>query len=58
MLAAAIFGCTYFSNIGTRFLIPVVPFVSLALALAAANIPWLLFTLVVAHGITLLARRL
>jgi 4-amino-4-deoxy-L-arabinose transferase-like glycosyltransferase len=52
LLAAAIFGCTYFSNIGTRFLIPVVPFVSLALALAAANIPWLLLPLVIAHGIT------
>jgi hypothetical protein len=52
LLAAAIFGCTYFSNIGTRFLISVVPFVSLALALAAADIPWLLLTLVVAHSIT------
>ncbi len=52
LLAAAIFGCTYFSNIGTRFLIPVVPFVSLALALAVVDIPWLLSTLVIAHGIT------
>jgi hypothetical protein len=52
LLAAAIFGCTYFSNIGTRFLIPVVPFVSLALALAVVNIPWLLLTLVLAHAIT------
>ena len=52
LLAAAIFGCTYFGNIGTRFLIPVVPFVSLALALAVLNIPWLLLTLVIAHGIT------
>jgi hypothetical protein len=52
LLAAAIFGAFYFTNIGTRFLIPMVPFVSLALALAAANIPWLLLTLVVAHCIT------
>jgi hypothetical protein len=52
LLAAAIFGSVYFSNIGTRFLIPIVPFVSLALAMAVANIPWLLLTLVVAHGIS------
>jgi hypothetical protein len=52
LLAAAIFGSTYFTNIGTRFLIPVVPFVSLALALAAADIQWLLPTLAIAHGIS------
>jgi Dolichyl-phosphate-mannose-protein mannosyltransferase len=52
LLAAAIFGLFYFNNIGTRFLIPMVPFVSLALALAAAGIRWLLITLVVAAGIT------
>lgn len=52
LLAAAIFGAAYFSNIGTRFLIPIVPFVSLALALAVANVPWLLLALVIAHCIT------
>src|SRR3984957_3607030 len=52
LLAAALFGATYFSNIGTRFLIPLVPFVSLALALVAADIPWLLPTLLVGHVIT------
>jgi hypothetical protein len=52
LLAAAIFGSIYFSNIGTRFLIPLVPFISLALALAVANVPWLLLVLVVAHGIS------
>ncbi len=52
LLATAVFGCAYFSNIGTRFLIPVVPFISLALALAFANIPWLLMLLVVAHAVT------
>jgi hypothetical protein len=51
LLAALLFGCTYFSNIGTRFLIPVVPFVSLALALAIANLPWLLLALVAANAI-------
>ena len=52
LLAAGIFGAFYFSNIGTRFLIPIVPFVSLALALAVANVRWLLPTLVIAHIFT------
>jgi hypothetical protein len=52
LLAAALFGSTYLSNIGTRFLIPVVPFVSLALALAVCDIPALLLTLVAFHAIT------
>ena len=52
LLAAAIFGSTYFSNIGTRFLIPIVPFVSLALALAIVDIPWVLSLLVIAHAIS------
>jgi Dolichyl-phosphate-mannose-protein mannosyltransferase len=47
LLAAAIFACTYFTNIGTRFLIPSVPFVALAMALVAADIQWLLPTLVI-----------
>jgi hypothetical protein len=51
LLAAAIFGSVYFGNIGTRFLIPVVPFISLALALAVANVPWLLLVLVVVHSV-------
>lgn len=52
LLAAAIFGSVYFSNIGTRFLIPLVPFVSLALALVVANVPWLLLVLVVANCVS------
>ncbi len=51
LLAGLLFGSTYFSNIGTRFLIPMVPFVSLALALAIANLPWLLLTLVAANAV-------
>jgi hypothetical protein len=51
LLATLVFGCTYFSNIGTRFLIPVVPFVSLAIVLAIANLPWLLLGLVAANAI-------
>jgi len=51
LLAALVLGCTYFGNIGTRFLIPVVPFVSLALALALVNVPWLLLVLIAATAI-------
>lgn len=51
LLASLVFGCTYFSNIGTRFLIPIVPFVSLAIALAIANLPWLLLMVVAANAI-------
>jgi hypothetical protein len=51
LLAGLLLGSTYFGNIGTRFLIPMVPFVSLALALAVANLPWLLLALVAANVI-------
>ncbi len=51
LLASLVFGATYFTNIGTRFLIPVVPFVSLALVLAVANLPWVLLALVAADAI-------
>jgi uncharacterized membrane protein YGL010W len=37
LLAAAVFGATYFSNIGARFLIPPLPFVALAMMLALGN---------------------
>jgi hypothetical protein len=49
LLAGLVFGCTYFGNIGTRFLIPAVPFISLALGLAIANLPWLLLALLAAN---------
>jgi hypothetical protein len=52
LLAGLVFGCTYFGNIGTRFLIPAIPFISLALALAFANLPWLLLALVAANAVT------
>jgi len=42
LLAAFTFGTVYFENIGTRFLIPLVPFVSLAIGLTLINLPWLL----------------
>jgi hypothetical protein len=37
LLAAAVFGATYFSNIGTRFLIAPLPFVALAMMLALGD---------------------
>ena len=51
LLAALPFGITYFGNIGTRFLIPAVPFVALAMAMELARARWLAPALVVAHGI-------
>jgi len=50
LLVWAVFSATYFSNVGTRFLIPGLPFLTLALGL----LPWpraLLGAVVVAHGI-------
>jgi hypothetical protein len=37
LLAAVVFGATYFSNIGARFLIPALPFIALAMMLALGN---------------------
>jgi hypothetical protein len=51
MLAGVIFGSTYFSNIGTRFLISAVPFFSLALAMAVSLVPGALMVVVLAHGL-------
>ncbi|MBZ5606825.1 MAG: discoidin domain-containing protein [Acidobacteriia bacterium] len=56
LLAGGIFTLTYFSNIGARFLIPVVPYVALSLALAFTELPWLLLLLIVAHSVTSLPR--
>lgn len=41
---------TYLANIGTRFLIPSLPFFSLSIALAVGEVPWLLGGLVLLHG--------
>ena len=51
-LAAVVFGVPYLANVGARFLIPAAPFISLALALAFANLGWILLPLVVAHAIS------
>ena len=52
LLAGLIFGLPYFTNVGTRFLIPAIPFISLSLALALSGVEWLLLILVIAHAIS------
>ena len=51
LLAALVFGIGYFSNIGTRFLIPSLPFVALAMALALESVPRLAVALVLVHAL-------
>jgi hypothetical protein len=51
-LAAVVFALPYYANVGTRFLIPAAPFVSLALALTFANAGGLLLVLTLAHAIS------
>jgi hypothetical protein len=51
LLAAALFAATYPSNIGTRFLIPALPFVAFAMALALSRVPWLAISLAGAHAV-------
>jgi hypothetical protein len=51
LLAALLFGSTYFLNIGTRFLIPVVPFVALAMGLVLVRAKWAAPLVVVAHAL-------
>ncbi|HUS06556.1 MAG TPA: glycosyltransferase family 39 protein [Bryobacteraceae bacterium] len=49
LLAAAVFTLSYAGNIGTRFLIPSLPFWSLAMALAFRNAPAAAVSLAIAH---------
>jgi hypothetical protein len=51
LLAALVFGATYFSNIGARFLIPPLPFVALAMMLPLARIPALAMAVILVHAI-------
>src|SRR5207302_10842413 len=48
---ALVFGATYFSNISTRFLIPVLPFVALAMCLALERVPRVAVAVVVIHAV-------
>jgi hypothetical protein len=51
LLAAAIFLTPYFGNIGTRFLLPCLPFVALAMALVFERVPGLLLPITLAHAV-------
>jgi hypothetical protein len=51
LLAAVVFGANYFSNIGTRFLIPPLPFVALALAMVLASVPGLAVAVALIHAV-------
>jgi hypothetical protein len=51
LLAALVFGATYFSNISTRFLIPPLPFVALAMALVLSRMPRLLVAVALVHAL-------
>ncbi len=51
LLAALIYALPYSSNFGTRFLIPSLPFVSIAMALAFLRVKYLAPALVLAHAV-------
>jgi len=51
LLAALVLGSTYFNNIGARLLMPVIPFVCLALTLVLQRFRWVLFGLALAQAI-------
>ncbi len=51
LAAAVVFGAFYFSNIGTRFLIPPLPFLALAMMLALRRVPALAIAVAVAHSV-------
>lgn len=47
---AALLLSTYFTNLSTRFLLPSLPFLSLALAMALEELPWVLLIIVMFHA--------
>ncbi len=51
LLAAVVFGSPYALNLGTRFLIPALPFLSLAMGLALGRTPRLAVGLLAAHSV-------
>jgi len=51
LLAAGVLLIPYFGNIGTRFLIPCLPFIALAMTLAVGNLPRIVAALVLFHSI-------
>jgi hypothetical protein len=50
-LAALVFGANYFENIGARFLIPVLPFIALAMMLALRAFPRLSLAIALLHAV-------
>jgi len=50
-LAALVFGANYFSNIGARFLIPPLPFVALAMAMALTTLPGMALAVLLLHAV-------
>jgi hypothetical protein len=57
LAAGLVFALPYAANIGTRFLLPAVPFVALSMAVAFAAVhirigPWLLALLTLAHAVS------
>ena len=51
LLAAAVFGSTYFGNIGTRFLVWVLPFLAVAMGMVFLRVRYLAPALVAAHAV-------
>jgi hypothetical protein len=52
LLAGVLVLTAYPGNLGTRFLIPVLPFVSMAMVLAVGNAPWIVAIIVLIHAAT------
>ncbi len=51
LVAAAVFGSTYFGNVGARFLIWVLPFAAVAMAMVLLRVRWLAPAVVAAHAV-------
>ena len=51
LLAALAFGATYFANVGARFLIPPLPFIAFAMALAFSNARGLAVAVALFHAV-------
>jgi hypothetical protein len=52
LLAAGVLLVPYFGNIGTRFLIPCLPFIAMAMTLAIGNLPRMVAALVLFHAVS------
>ncbi len=51
LLAAAVFGAPFFSNVSARFLLPALPFIALAMTMVLARAPRLAVGVVVLHAL-------